>query len=233
MKRQRQPAPPSPAASLAAEWTREVLGYVVHGPLVYRVRRVRSDGLARAGLAELEGSDAYAAVRAELERQAEEAIYVAGRPADEQPAAREALAAKRRKDEARHLLRLERDPVAREALVKRAAAYVCAAIDGAARLADPADGVLVQLEPPEIVGDWYPWRWVPLDAEEDHEAGVVSVGYVPEPVVYAWGQVIQSLLQGVTRRSVAQFRAGAGDAAAAPPAGADVRDGPGGDRVRG
>lgn len=219
--------------SLAAQWTQQVLGYVLHGPIAYRIRRVRSADLQRVGLAALEGSETYSAIRAELEQEAEEAIYVSGRPAEEQPAARAALAAKRRKTELRHLAKLDRDPVARKALLDRAAAYVCAAIDGAGQLVDPAsvpDDLVLTLQEP-AVSEWYPWRWVPDGEAEDEDAGIVSIGWVPEGTVYVWGQLIQSLLQGVTRRGVGSFRVRPGASAAAAPAGDDVRDGPGGDRA--
>jgi hypothetical protein len=204
------------------------LGYLIWQGVAYRCRRVRAAELQQVGHAHLEGSETYAAIREELGREAEEAIYVSRRPAEEREQARAELEAKRRKGELRALRRLEADPVSRQALIDRASAYVRASVDAAARLADPASvSDVVVLEAPAIVGEWEPWQWVADESEEDHDAGRVCVSYLPDQTTYLWGQILQALAQGVTRSRVAPFRAGSADAPPPAPPGDDVPHGSG------
>lgn len=215
---------------LAQEWAEEVVGYLLDGRHAYRVRRVRTADLARVGLAHLEGSEAYREIRAELAAERERQFLALGRTAEEREAASAEADTARLTRTLRALDRLESTPDGRDALLARSDAYLCAAIDAAGELIEPAPRARIEREAPSIVthldaqalpdGGWDAWRWSSTD--EDLPRGVVSISRRPAATRHLWAQLVQILLHTETRSRVSSFRAGS--AAAPDPArsGADL-----------
>lgn len=215
----------------ALEWCAAPVAWLLVDGMAYRVRRVDSSALRAVGFAHLEGSEAYAAAQQEIAAERREQLAAMGQHADE--AARAAAVAKARAVEqrraARSLVALTATREGAAAFRARCDAYLCAAIDAAAELAVPVDEPTIVYDAPAVAGAWVPWRWTSAPEEHDPGAGVVSIGYLPEPVRDLLGLAVQGALQGVTRRRVGAFRAGSGPAAAPPPDRAGVRDDAGGD----
>jgi hypothetical protein len=217
--------------TIAEEWCREVVGYLGMGRVVWRLRRVNSEQLQAQGYAALEGSEAYAAVQAEIARERKEHIAGLGQHADE--AARRAnIARVAEVERARTLKRLEAlqsTAEGRAALLARCEAYLCASVDGVANLTTPIEepgGVLWAAEPPNQ--GWEDWQWVRDERREDKPRGIVWVGRLPAQLREVLGLAVQSTQGGLTRKRVDTFRAGSGPAPAAAPPGPDLRDPPGG-----
>jgi hypothetical protein len=213
---------------LASEWVREIVCYVAVDDMVWRVRRVNSAALAAEGYAHLEGSEAYRAVQAEIARERREHLASLNQTDPEARAA--AIAQVGLADRSRALRRLEALQSTEEgqkALQARCDAYLCASIDGGARLRTPVSEPQQFASEPPIVGEWGPWRWV-RDDEGDPAQGRVPVGYLSATARQLLGLAIQSAQGGLTRQRVTTFRPGPGAAPAPAPAGGGLPHGPGG-----
>lgn len=220
--------------SIAAAFAAAPVGWVAYEHLVFRVRRVCTDDLRRVGHAELEGSEAYTAVRQQLERELTEAQIAAGQhESDEARAAAVARVAQVRETRAiKRLQAMVSTPAGQDAMLARADAYLCAALDGVAEGETWAAEPTVHLAEPPLRTAWEPWRWVRTEAEESAEEGRVAIGRWPTAVREVVGLTVIGLLQGVTRRRVDPFPPGRRPAPESAPAGGDLRsDAGGGDEV--
>lgn len=212
--------------TIAAEFVREIVGYVAVGPHVWRVRRVNSDLLRREGHAHLEGSEAFRAVQARIKQERTERLVARGEYESEEArrAAVERVAQVERERAQQRLEALLATEESRAALLARCDAYLCASIDACAVLVDPVAEPVRFDGPPPVQGTWEPWAWVRSEEDHDPSAGRVHVGFWPSSTRQLVGLAVQGLQEGLTRRRVEPFPPGSGAAAPRVPAGAVVRD---------
>lgn len=217
--------------SLINEFAREIVCYVSLGQWVWRVRRVNTDTLRRVGHAHLEGSEAYRRVQEEIARERQEQIVAQSHPDEEsRQAALARMAEAEQRRSARKLQALVAKPESEAALLDRCDAYLCAAIDAGAVLAQPREGAHRYDEEPPLAKGWTPWVWTRDGEEADDTKGHVPIGFLSTTDRTLLGLVVQGAQEGLTRRRVAHFRPGHGAASDPAPTGAGVRDGSGGDR---
>lgn len=211
--------------NLAAEFAREIVGYVAMGPRVWRVRRVNSDLLRRQGHAHLEGSEAYRRVQETIKRERTEKLVARGdHPSEEARAAAVAKVGEVERQRAQQRLEaLLATPESQAALLARCDAYLCASVDACALLETPLEFPRrFEAEPP-LATPWKAWTWVIAEGDDDPESsGRVHVGYLPEAARQLLGLAVQGLQEGLTRRRVETFSAGPVPAASLAPAGSDV-----------